>query len=471
VLKKGLIWLLFTLVAGFALYVLWIAPSMPVQDTVPSETDAAGRRQGVEKTEKRRSQSEAIGPAVLSPDGRSALVVLGDRIALCDLVSGRVQKTFASHLRGVTSLAVSPDGNTVLSGSDDGVVRLWNIENGREVGTFRGHTDAVTSVAFSPDGRLALSAGLEGSTRLWDIASGRKVRTFAGAGSESNTAALFAPDGRSILSEACSKKGLALWDPGNGQPVRDFGSGSDYSCRSAFSPDGRSVMVGSFSSGVRLLDVASGRGLRMFDVSSYWQEGKPIAFSPDGRSVVWGGVGGTVRLWDVSGANTLWGQIVWAITPAARPRIFVGQHSEQEKSLKLAWSGHSLMSFMGLFGDVNSVAFTADGRRIMAAGGRSLTLWDVATGEVLVTLRLFTDDSWLVVTQEGFYDSSVPQDVHALRNLVGIKGLTRCSDAEIEQALHRPDLVAEKLSGDGAGKVRAAEAAFDLEKACPGGPR
>ena len=447
-LKKWRIWAVFAAIAGFVWYVIWVAPSMPVQETAQSEAPGKEQRPDAKTTETSKKQRLAVGPAVLSPDGHSALVVFDDRIVLFDLVNGRVQKTFARHLGNVNAVAVSPDSNTALSGSSDGVVRLWDIASEREVHAFSGHSGAVTSVAFSPDGRFALSAARDGSAILWDIASGRKVRTFAGAGSLSDAAALFAPDGRRMLSGACSGHGLALWDIGSGRPLREFNRDTYVDCPSAFSPDGRSLLVAGLYRGVKVFNVASGRLLRSAEWSSYGEGVRAFAFSSDGRSVAWGSEGGAVRLWDVAGANTLWGRISWAFTPAVRPRRFAAQHS----------------------GEVKSVAFTADGLRILSAGGDSLIMSDVATGEALVTLRLFTEESWLAVTGSGFYESSVPQDVRELRKLTTLKGLTRCSDAEIEQALHRPDLVAENLAGDGAGKVKAAIAALDLDKACSDGP-
>jgi len=66
------------------------------------------------------------------------------------------------------------------SGSDDGTVRLWDVETGRTLRVLEGHTATVTSVAWSADQRLALSGSDDDTVRLWDVETGRSLRVFEG---------------------------------------------------------------------------------------------------------------------------------------------------------------------------------------------------------------------------------------------------------------------------------------------------
>jgi WD40 repeat protein len=73
----------------------------------------------------------------------------------------------------------SPDGRTLVTGSYDKTVRLWNAADGQLLRTFRGHTDWIFNVAFSPDGNSILSAGRDRSVRIWNAGSGAMVATLA----------------------------------------------------------------------------------------------------------------------------------------------------------------------------------------------------------------------------------------------------------------------------------------------------
>jgi WD40 repeat protein len=105
----------------------------------------------------------------------------------------------------------SPDGRTVLSGSDDKMLKLWEVATGKELRTFTGHKWEVTSVAFAPDGRTALSVGNhDAMVKLWDVAAGKDVRTFRGHSGPLHSVAV-SPDGRTALSGGYQGQ-LKLWD-------------------------------------------------------------------------------------------------------------------------------------------------------------------------------------------------------------------------------------------------------------------
>src|SRR5688572_7586863 len=84
------------------------------------------------------------------------------------------------HAVAVTSVAFSPDGGRVLSGSQDWTLKLWDAANGQLIRTFDAHSSRVSSVTFSPDGTRLLSGSWDTTVKLWDIVSGQLLRTFEG---------------------------------------------------------------------------------------------------------------------------------------------------------------------------------------------------------------------------------------------------------------------------------------------------
>jgi WD40 repeat protein len=79
------------------------------------------------------------------------------------------------HRDDVKSVAVSPDGKWLASGSQNQTVKIWDLATGKEVHTLRGHKGAVQSVAFSPDGKQLVSGSLDETLKVWDLATGAEV--------------------------------------------------------------------------------------------------------------------------------------------------------------------------------------------------------------------------------------------------------------------------------------------------------
>src|SRR5262245_10201635 len=86
----------------------------------------------------------------------------------------------AGHQSSIETVAFSPDGKLIASGSIDRTIKLWDVATGRELRTLSGHSDHVNSVAFSPDGKSVASGSWDRTIKLWDVATGRQLRTLSG---------------------------------------------------------------------------------------------------------------------------------------------------------------------------------------------------------------------------------------------------------------------------------------------------
>jgi WD40 repeat protein len=84
------------------------------------------------------------------------------------------------HTWGVTSVAFSPDGSMIASGSGDKTIKLWRVSDGFLLRTLEGHTDSVSSVAFSPDGSMIASGSRDKTIKLWRVSDGELLRTLEG---------------------------------------------------------------------------------------------------------------------------------------------------------------------------------------------------------------------------------------------------------------------------------------------------
>ncbi|MCB0062205.1 MAG: hypothetical protein KDE19_08825, partial [Caldilineaceae bacterium] len=137
------------------------------------------------------------------------------RLWQVDNATPRLQRQLMGHRSNVFTLAFSPDGTRLASGSSDATIRLWNSATGEHLHTLYGHTRDIFSVAFSPDGEFLVSTSADQTIRLWETAGGCEVRCFADKGC-SSWSAVFHPSGKWVASGDFDYQ-VRLWEVATGQ--------------------------------------------------------------------------------------------------------------------------------------------------------------------------------------------------------------------------------------------------------------
>jgi WD40 repeat protein len=170
------------------------------------------------------------------------------------------------HSSSVSSVAFSPDGKTIVSGSNDMMVKLWDTATGREIRTF-GDSSYVSSVAFSSDGTIVVSGFVNTGITLWDVATGSEIRNFGRSSGIDRVA--FSPDGKQIVSNFMDKT-VKLWDATTGREIRTFSGHSKEVLAVAFSPDGETIVSGSDDGPLKLWDVVTGQEIRTLFGHGSW---------------------------------------------------------------------------------------------------------------------------------------------------------------------------------------------------------
>ncbi|MEM7403616.1 MAG: WD40 repeat domain-containing protein [Myxococcota bacterium] len=117
---------------------------------------------------------------------------------------GRLLRTLQGHIRGINSVAYSPDGKTLASASSDNTVKLWGTQDGKLLRTLEGHSCWVYSVAYSPDRNTLASASLDKTVKLWGTQDGQLLRTLEGH-TDSVLSVAYSPDGKTLASASSDK--------------------------------------------------------------------------------------------------------------------------------------------------------------------------------------------------------------------------------------------------------------------------
>ena len=211
---------------------------------------------------------------------------------------------FGGHESWVTALTLVPDGKTLLSGSWDGTVRLWNVETGKATAVLEAHESKIYAIAVSRDGKRAASAGGNGEVFLWNLENNEQISKLAGHDEEAEVHGIaFLPDGKRIVT-AASDGELRIWDVAMGTSLVTIKGPREGVRALALSPDGKKAVI-SGGPGYRcvLIDLETKKEIRSF--TGHTAAVHALAFSPDGTRLLSGSDDRTVRLWDTADGREL----------------------------------------------------------------------------------------------------------------------------------------------------------------------
>ncbi len=298
---------------------------------------------------------------------------------------GEQRAILTGHKWIVTCTAFSPDGRELVSGGQDGTVRIWDPQAARQIGILQAHEGAVWTAQFTPGGDRLVTAGSDGNVFVWDCNTRKKTRTFKGRMAFlSPTAPLMVVVDSNLLSWEPEGE-IAIWNYENGQKLGQF---PDTGKSAAISPDGRLLAVAQGEHDVRLWDLASGELLRTLPTDE--QVWSP-AFSPDSRQLAVGS-SRAACVWDLAAggapARLEHPLRVWAAAFSPDGTMLVTVASD--RAVRYFDTGQFKLDRIarGHTDEVWCLAFSPDGGTL-ATGGKdeSVRLWGDARRSVTARMR------------------------------------------------------------------------------------
>lgn len=305
-------------------------------------------------------------------------------------------RTLVGHTCWVTSVAITLDGDHVLSGSSDGILRVWDIHTGRPLNEMKGHRGCVQDIVVAPDGRHVISASTDKTIKYWDWRTGQCCQTLEGHLDPVNSIAV-TRDGRYVVSgsgEAPPFFGVPamgkddntvrVWDLANGTCIRISEVHKEMVNCVAITPDGSSVLSGDLHGCVKIENLITGKYMGTLQGPSV----PVLEISPDGRYVVSGPAEGALagqsrlQIWNLgtlskAGAFEHDIEVTAGILSPSGDYLIIGDR----RGAITVWDFESHACVARLKGHtraVLSLAMTQDGRGMVSCSAdKTIRIWEM----------------------------------------------------------------------------------------------
>src|SRR5215813_7485476 len=223
---------------------------------------------------------------------------------------------------GIHAMAFSPDGKSLVTADDNASIRVWDANLWKVEQSFQSRearlsfmpdendrTSKALSVVFSPNGAQILSGHDDGTIRLWDAQTGRTIRTIKSVGREAH--AIFTPDGNAIVCVNHDDNPIRIIDARSGEIIHNVSKANiakfEHTAHEeslAISPDGKIMALSAPRGKIGLWEIQSGRLVGEFNTGI--SEDDIVVFSPDGKTLAAGGLNQNILLWDVKSGGLQW---------------------------------------------------------------------------------------------------------------------------------------------------------------------
>jgi WD40 repeat protein/DNA-binding CsgD family transcriptional regulator len=367
--------------------------------------------------------------------GNMLLAGTDEGVVSFDVATGTPTQIFEQHASPVTTLVASPDGQNVLSGSENSLILLWNLDTGEIIQQFEGHNKPISQVAFHPTLPRIVSASEDATFRVWDLNTGVELGRYQtptfiddfSLSVDGNSAIVDGGGGAiPILDMNTLQVSTYLLNSPDGQTI-----GADQQTHSITSDSrGLNFMTGHEDGSIVLWNFAFRRDIHHFQIDSVPGGFVSTEISPNGKRMITGPAeGGAAILWDIDPNSLHYGEalahlgsyqgsvLLASFSPDGRYALVGSADYFGETGAKslILWNvdensdqfGQPVYTLEGFNLLPRSSTFTPDGSRILAgtsvleASIGELLMWDAATGNLLHQFDINHSIAGILITPDG----------------------------------------------------------------------
>ncbi|TFK66389.1 WD40 repeat-like protein, partial [Pluteus cervinus] len=328
---------------------------------------------------------------------------------LFSLESGNLKTWIQSVLvidvgRQVYSISYSPDGEHIVSGCSNGLLRLWDAKTGKALMNLQKHTAVIRSVAYSPCGRLIASASDDHTIIIWNAKTGKPVRGPLQGHTDWVFSVSYSPDGNYIVSGSRDKT-LRIWDAQSGNLVMGPSVEHKGQIRCVkYSPDGQYIISGSSQTTIMIWNVQEGR-LTLDLLQGHTDAITSLDYSQDGKYIVSGSGDNTIKIWNAKTGEHLVNCIqshtaaIHSVQFSHDSKFVLSASSDKTIRVWDATTGNAVMNFRGHSNVVFQAIYSPDGCFIASGSlDHTIRIWDITSGtSKLEQPKGHTDMVWQVV--------------------------------------------------------------------------